>query len=55
MFLAAPKKATKQDDAKATSKKTDLRELTEEEKKEAQIRADMSNAQELFGNFYFNR
>jgi hypothetical protein len=32
---------------------TDFRELTEEEKKEAQMRADMSNAQELFGKFYF--
>ena len=31
---------------------TEVREMTEEEKKEAQIKSDLSNATELFGRFY---
>ena len=31
---------------------TEVREMTEEEKKEAQIKSDLSNATELFGMFF---
>lgn len=36
----------------STKAQTEVREMTEEEKKEAQIKSDLSNATELFGMLY---
>ena len=49
----APKIETKKPAASTTVSKTSqpAKELTEEEKKEAQMKADLANATELFGNF----
>jgi hypothetical protein len=51
----APKIETKKPAASTTVSKTSqpAKELTEEEKKEAQMKADLANATELFGNFFY--